>query len=162
MRDFAVSDPARNAAGTTLTAMLWSGTTFALAHIGDSRAYLLRDGELTQLTHDHTYVQSLLDEGRLTVDEAAAHPQRARLVRALFVADADPDLHLREARPGDRYLLCTDGLHAVAAPADIGEVLSTAADPQRAADRLMELADEGGGPDNVACVVVDATPARPS
>ena len=117
--------------GTTLTAMLWSGSQLALVHIGDSRAYLLRDGELFQITHDHTLVQSLLDEGRITAEEAASHPQRSLLLRALDGGDDPaPDLQLREARAGDRYLLCSDGLHAVV-PADAAPPgrCSTVADP---------------------------------
>jgi serine/threonine protein phosphatase PrpC len=99
---------------TTLTALLWSGSQLGLVHIGDSRAYLVRDGEVFQITQDHTLVQSLLDEGKITADEVASHPQRLLLLRAL---DGDhssrPDLQLRQAQAGDRYLLCSDGLHVV-------------------------------------------------
>lgn len=100
VQDFATSDPSRARSGTTLTAMLWSGTQCGVVHVGDSRVYLLRGGELSQITHDHTYVQSLVDEGKLTPEEAATHPQRATLLRALHRDDTtEPDLHLREA-PG--------------------------------------------------------------
>ncbi len=92
------SDPALQGMGTTLTAMLWAGSQVALVHIGDSRAYLLRDGSLFQITHDHTLVQSLVDEGRISPDEAASHPQRSLLLRALDGGvDVDPDLSLGEA-----------------------------------------------------------------
>ncbi|WP_026152352.1 MerR family transcriptional regulator [Actinopolyspora halophila] len=156
VREFAESDPALEKSGSTLTAMLWSGLQFALVHIGDSRAYLVRGGELVQLTHDHTVVQSLIDEDKLTPEEATTHPQRATLLRALHRADAtEPDLHLREAHPADRYLLCSDGLHAVLGQQRIREVLDTAAEPQDAVDELIGLVHEAGAPDNVACVVTD-------
>ena len=125
-------------AATTLTALLWSGSRLALAHIGDTRAYRLRDGELGQITHDHTYVQSLVDEGRLTTAEAAAHPQRSLLVQSPDGSgDAPPTCPLHEARAGDRYLLCSDGLAAaVPAPATCCDVLRRpgrpAAGPRRA------------------------------
>jgi serine/threonine protein phosphatase PrpC len=143
-------------AGTTLTAMLWSGSELALVHIGDTRAYLLRDGELFQVTHDHTYVQSLVDEGRLTPEEAWSHPQRALLIRALMgTGRGRPDLSLHTARVGDRYLLCSDGLSAVVAPASLHAALRAATDPGQALDRLIELAYAAGAPDNIACVVAD-------
>src|SRR6202022_4849423 len=97
--------------GTPLTAMLWSGQRVALCHIGDSRAYMLRDHEFHQITRDHTLVQSLLDEGRISPDEAATHPQRSLILRALDSrTDAEPDLSIRKALAGDRYLLCSDAL----------------------------------------------------
>jgi serine/threonine protein phosphatase PrpC len=141
-------------AGTTLTALLWSGADFALAHVGDSRAYLVREGELESLTHDHTYVQSLVDEGRLTPEEAQTHPERTTLVRALCgLKTTEPDLHLRQAMPGDRYLLCTDGVYAVVD--DLQELLTTATAPQEAVDRISAAAHAAGAPDNLACIVVD-------
>ncbi|MDA3644605.1 MerR family transcriptional regulator [Saccharopolyspora indica] len=155
----AVDDSAQDHAGTTLTAMLWSGTSFALAHVGDSRAYLLRGSELTQITHDHTFVQSLVDEGRLTAEEAAVHPKRAELLRALVRGGtAEPDMHLREARAGDRYLLCSDGLHAVLSEQALHDVLDSATDPQEAVDRFAQQVHDAGAPDNIACVVIDAVP----
>ncbi len=156
VRDFTASEASLENTGTTLTAMLWSGTQCALVHVGDSRAYLLRGGELTQITHDHTYVQSLVDEGRLTLEEAASHPRRATLLRALNRDDTtEPDLHLREAHVGDRYLLCSDGLHAVVPDQLLCQVLDAAATPQDAVDRFIELVNDGGAPDNVSCVVAD-------
>lgn len=155
VRDLAAADPSQEGRGTTLTAMLLSGSQLALVHVGDCRAYLLRDGGLFQITHDHTLVQSLLDEGRLTREEAASHPQRSLLIRALAGSGVEPDLHLREARPGDRYLLCSDGLSVVVETAAVKEVLRTVADPDDAVRSLVDLADAGGGPDNVTCVVAD-------
>ncbi len=142
--------------GTTLTAVLWFGSGFALASIGDSRCYLLRDDELAQLTRDHTVVQALVEDGRLPAEEADSHPKRPILARALHGGGgAQPDLQLREARAGDRYLLCTDGLHQAVAPERVRAVLGERAAPEVAAARLVELANEEGGPDNIACVVVD-------
>lgn len=141
---------------TTLTAMLWTGSQLALVHIGDSRAHLLRDGTLFQITHDHTLVQSMLDEGRLTPEEAVSHPQRSLLVRALGrSSDSTADLRLHDARPGDRYLLCSDGLSAVVPPDQLQRVLTTTGTPERTARELITLANASGGPDNVSCVVAD-------
>ncbi|MFE7749461.1 protein phosphatase 2C domain-containing protein [Streptomyces sp. NPDC057428] len=143
-------------AGTTLTAMLWTGSQLALVHIGDSRVYLVRDGELFQITHDHTMVQSMVDEGRLTPEEAVSHPQRALLIRALGQGvDGTPDMRLHDAQPGDRYLLCSDGLSTVVQTEEIRRVLSEISEPEQAVRELIALANGSGGPDNVSCVVAD-------
>ncbi|MFK4105809.1 MerR family transcriptional regulator [Streptomyces sp. NPDC019531] len=139
--------------GTTLTALLWTGSRLALVHIGDSRAYLLRGGALFRITHDHTVVQSLIDEGRLTREEAVTHPQRALLLKALTTGT--PDLKLHDAEPGDRYLLCSDGLCAIVPDAAIRDLLTAAPDPEAAVHRLVDAANAAGGPDNVSCVVAD-------
>ncbi|WP_051061827.1 Stp1/IreP family PP2C-type Ser/Thr phosphatase [Nocardiopsis chromatogenes] len=142
--------------GTTLTAMLWSGARVAMIHIGDSRAYLLRDGEFGQITHDHTLVQTLVDEGKITEEEVATHPQRSLLLRALDGrSQVDPDIAISEARPGDRYLLCSDGLSGVVSAATIKETLQAERSPDAAARRLIDLANRGGGPDNITAVVAD-------
>jgi protein phosphatase len=141
--------------GTTLTAVLFAGNRLGLVHVGDSRAYLLRDGVLSQITRDDTFVQSLIDEGRITEEEAQTHPQRSLLLRALTGHDIEPSLTVREARAGDRYLLCSDGLSGVVSEDTIGEALSELADPRQCADRLIELALRGGGPDNITCIVAD-------
>ncbi|MGW5667680.1 MerR family transcriptional regulator [Micromonospora sp. NPDC003776] len=141
---------------TTLTAVLRRGTRLALVHVGDTRAYLLRGGELSRLTQDHTYVQSQVDQGRLTPAEAAAHPQRALLSRALGAGTpVEADLALRTALVGDRYLLCSDGLSAVVGPAALQAALAGAGDPEAAVGRLVDLAYAEGAPDNIACVVAD-------
>jgi len=156
IRSFAEADPGLEGLGTTLTALLWSGSQLALAHIGDSRAYLLRDAELFRLTDDHTYVQSLVKAGQIGADEAASHPQRQLLERA-FDASTDPhtDLSLHAVKPGDRYLLCTDGLQGVVAEAEIQSALGAQADPDEVAANLIGLANAAGAPDNVACAVAD-------
>lgn len=137
--------------GTTLTALIWEGSQLGLVHVGDSRAYLLRDGELFQITHDDTLVQSMVDEGKLTPDEVASHPRRSILIRAL-TGDSGPGVQVRDGRAGDRYLLSSDGLHTVLDLATIRQVLADE-EPQRAVDRLVTLANEAGGPDNISCVV---------
>ena len=124
-------------------------------HIGDSRAYQLREGMLTQITKDDTFVQSLIDEGRITEEEAHTHPQRSLLLRAITGQDVEPSLTVREARPGDRYLLCSDGLSGVVSDETLAETLRTYRDPRECADRLIELALRGGGPDNITCIVAD-------
>ncbi|HEX8866992.1 MAG TPA: protein phosphatase, partial [Lentzea sp.] len=123
-------------------------------HIGDSRAYLLREGTFAQITHDDTFVQSLIDEGRITPDEAATHPQRSLLLRALTGHDFEPSLTVREARSGDRFLLCSDGLSGVVSLETLDEAIRIP-DPQACADRMIELALKGGGPDNVTVIVAD-------
>jgi PPM family protein phosphatase len=155
VRDLAESDPALRGMGTTLTAMLWSGSRLALVQIGDSRAYLLREGELSQITHDQTVVQALVDAGKITAEEALSHPQRSLVLQALDGGTVAPDLQLLEAQLGDRYLLCSDGLYGVVGAQAIHEVLSSVPDPELAAAKLIDLANQGGGPDNITCVVAD-------
>lgn len=145
--------------GTTLTALRFSGSQVGLIHVGDSRGYVLRGGQLAQLTHDDTYVQSLVDSGELTPDQAKDHPRKSVILRALLGTEVEPDVSMREARAGDRYLLCTDGLSDVVTAETIAETLR-AGDPQECADRLVELALRGGGPDNVTVIVADVVSAR--
>lgn len=154
LRSAVEENPALEGMGTTLTAMMFSGKRLALVHVGDSRAYVMRGGEMTQITRDDTYVQMLVDEGRITADEATTHPQRSLLTRALDGRDVDPDFSVREATIGDRYLLCSDGLSTVVSPDTIADALMIP-DPGDAADRLISLALRGGGPDNITCIVAD-------
>lgn len=143
--------------GTTLTAMLMTGDRIGLAHVGDSRAYLLRNDRLEQVTRDDTYVQMLAERGHLTPEEAAGHPQRNVLIKVLR-GDGDgasAQLRIRTAKPGDRYLLCSDGLSDYVDAADIERVLIQVADPGQAAEELVELTLRAGAPDNVTCVVGD-------
>lgn len=161
--DDAISDAAAavraagSEAGTTLTALVRSGPRLALVHIGDSRAYLLRAGVTHQITADHTLVRSMVEEGRLTEEEALSHPERALLVRALRDTGR-PDVELRDARPGDRYLLCTDGVHAVLGDAVLREAMG-GCDPDAVVARIVERAHAAGAPDNLACVVADVVAA---
>jgi protein phosphatase len=143
--------------GTTVTALLRSGNKLAMAHIGDSRAYLLRGGQLTQVTVDHSFVQHLVSTGKLTPEEAEHHPQRSVLLRVLgdFDVEIVPDLSVREARTGDRWLLCSDGLSGVVSHETITESMVQTPDVDACADLLVELALRGGAPDNVTVVVAD-------
>ncbi|MBT2404089.1 MULTISPECIES: PP2C family serine/threonine-protein phosphatase [unclassified Streptomyces] len=142
--------------GTTLTALLWTGQRLGLVHVGDSRAYLLRDGLLTQITQDHTWVQRLVDEGRITEEEATTHPQRSLLMRALGSGDTvEPDLSIREVRAGDRYLICSDGLSGVVSHQTLEETLADYHGPHETVQALIQLALRGGGPDNITCIVAD-------
>jgi PPM family protein phosphatase len=175
VRSIAASDPDLAGSGTTLTAMLLSGSRLALVHIGDTRAYLYRDGGLFQITHDHSVTQSMIDAGRLTPEEAASHPQRSLLLRAVGASSvelaellpqeqarmaATPDLSLLEAQAGDRYLLTSDGLTNVVPDSAIREMLSAAVlSPEEVVLRLIALANEAGGPDNIACALADITEA---
>jgi len=149
------NDPELDGMGTTLTAILFAGSRLGLVNIGDSRTYLMRNGAVTQITHDDSFVQSLIDEGRITAEEANTHPQRSLLLRALTGHEAiEPTLNLREVRPGDRYLLCSDGLSGVISHETLTEAMHIR-DPQTCADRMIELALRGGGPDNVTVIVAD-------
>jgi PPM family protein phosphatase len=156
LHQMSVEDPSVEGMGTTLTALLWSGSTVAVCHIGDSRAYLLRDGEFHQITRDHTLVQSLVDDGRLSPAQAATHPQRSLVMRALQSGtEAEPDLSIIEAAAGDRYLLCSDGLSDVVSEDTLRETLVTLTDRDQAVNQLIDLAIRGGGPDNITCIVAD-------
>ena len=143
--------------GTTVTAILRSGNKLAMAHIGDSRAYLLRDGELNQVTTDHSFVQHLVNTGKITAEEAERHPQRSVLLRVLgdFDVEIVPDMSVREARAGDRWLLCSDGLSGVVSAETMAETLRDVRDVDECADQLVQLALRGGAPDNVTVVLGD-------
>ncbi len=157
LRDTVDANPQLEGMGTTLTATLFSGSKLGLVHIGDSRAYLLREGEFLQITKDDTYVQMLVDEGRISPEEASSHPQRSLLTRALDGRDIDPEYSVRQVLPGDRYLICSDGLSSVVSADTIGQTLRDYRDPQECVERLVGLALRGGGPDNVTVIVADAT-----
>jgi protein phosphatase len=159
LRDAVDANPALEGMGTTLTGMLFSGSKFAMVHVGDSRAYLMRDGEFSQLTKDDTYVQMLVDDGRITEEEASIHPQRSLLIRALQGSDVDPQYSVRAAVAGDRYLICSDGLSGPVSDDSIAATLRDYADPDECAERLVQLALRGGGPDNVTVIVADVTDA---
>ncbi|WP_026421824.1 PP2C family protein-serine/threonine phosphatase [Actinokineospora inagensis] len=152
--ELVAGDPDLDGMGTTLSAILFAGNRIGLVHVGDSRVYLLRNGQFSQITHDDTFVQSLIDEGRITEEEAATHPQRSLLLKALTGHEVEPSLTVREARSGDRYLLCSDGLSGPVSHETLSEAIRIP-DPQECADRMIELALRGGGPDNVTVIIAD-------
>lgn len=155
-------DPALAGMGTTLTAFLAEGDTLRLAHVGDSRAYLLRDGALQQITTDHTVVEGMVEKGELTPQEASIHPQRSILTRAIGVdGEVQVDQASIEPRPGDRLLLCSDGLTGMVEEAAIQRILEEHTDPQAAANALVDAANEAGGQDNITAVVIDVADAEP-
>ncbi|WP_245565097.1 PP2C family protein-serine/threonine phosphatase [Nocardioides insulae] len=149
------ADPALDGTSTTAVVARFDGARIGIGHVGDSRAYLYRDGELTQLTHDHTFVQSLIDEGRITEEEARVHPHRNLILRALDgVRDVDPDLFVVELAQGDRLMLCSDGVCGSLEDHRLGDVLATGS-ADYAAVELVRAALEAGSSDNVTCVVAD-------
>lgn len=157
IRQLVHDDPSREGMGTTVTAFLWTGKALAKGHIGDSRAYLLRDGEFAQITHDHTFVQTLVDEGRISREEAGVHPARSFILKALQgQPDLDPDFDLIDVRVGDRLLVCSDGLDNARVSDDaIAAALTSIGDIEQAANELIRLAKAGGAPDNVTVVLAD-------
>ncbi|HKH26334.1 MAG TPA: Stp1/IreP family PP2C-type Ser/Thr phosphatase [Acidimicrobiia bacterium] len=152
------SDRELHGMGTTLTAgMLGSDGQLVVGHVGDSRAYLVRDGELTQITNDHSLVEEMVRGGELTPEQAEVHPRRSIITRALGI---DPQVEVDEypidLRLGDRILLCSDGLTTMVRPDDIAGILNREHDPKRAAQLLVDAANEAGGEDNVTAVIIDA------
>ena len=143
--------------GTTVSAILRSGSQIAIAHIGDSRIYLLRDGTLKQITADHTFVQRLVDSGRITPEEAAVHPRRSVLMRVLGDVDAAPEIDTTvfDVLAGDRWLLCSDGLSSYVSDDKIAQALKSLPAVKDAADRLVKESLDQGAPDNVTVVIVD-------
>jgi protein phosphatase len=143
--------------GTTLVALLEDGDMVHVANVGDSRGYLLRQGELSQVTVDHSLVQELVDDGRLSPEDAERHPQRSVITRALGIdPEVEFDLFTYKLQVGDRLLLCSDGLSDVVEPTQIRNVLLRVRSPQKAARQLITVANEQGGPDNITVIVVDA------
>jgi serine/threonine protein phosphatase PrpC len=152
----ATDDESLAGMGTTLTALVPDGDRVLVGHVGDSRAYLLRDGELRQLTTDHSLVQEFIREGRLTEEQAAVHPQRSIITRALGVEpDVEVDVYPVPLRAGDRILLCSDGLSTMLRSDDIAGLLRRESDPTRAANLLVDAANAAGGEDNITTIVVD-------
>jgi protein phosphatase len=149
--------------GTTVSALIMVDDYAVIAHIGDSRIYLFRDGALTQITTDHTFVQRLVDSGRITVEEARYHPRRSVLMRVLGDQDPDPeiDTFIMPTQPGDRWLLCSDGLSGVVDDAHTSKALGLGLAPGRTADLLLKQALDAGAPDNVTIVIVDVGGAHP-
>jgi serine/threonine protein phosphatase PrpC len=158
IREAAEGHPGREGMGTTVTALLLSGNRLALLHVGDSRGYRFRDGSLSQLTKDDTYVQALVDRGVLTPEEARAHPQRSVVTQAVQGEDFAAAEAEWEPRPGDRYLLCSDGLSDYVTDEAIAGTLRSCTDLRQCAEALVKLALQAGAPDNVSVVVAEAAP----
>ena len=157
IREMAAGDRKLLGMGTTLVALLEDGDMVHVANVGDSRGYLLRQGELSQVTVDHSLVQELVDDGRLSPEDAERHPQRSVITRALGIdPEVEFDLFTYKLQVGDRLLLCSDGLSDVVEPAQIRNVLLRVRNSHQAARKLVTVANEQGGPDNITVIVVDA------
>ena len=152
------SDNSHDGMGTTVTALLLSGAEIALVHVGDSRCYFQRDGEMTQLTKDDTFVQTLVDQGLLTADEARTHPRRSIVTQALQGLSYEATCSVHAVRSGDRFLLCSDGLTDVVVDEAIGQALRSYPDQRECADQLVKMALDAGASDNVTVVVADVVP----
>ncbi|CAN5382617.1 protein phosphatase 2C domain-containing protein [soil metagenome] len=152
-------DPSINGTSTTATVALFDGHRVGIGHVGDSRAYLFRDGEISQLTTDHTFVQSLIDDGRITEAEARVHPHRNLILKALDgIHEAEPDLFALQLTTGDRLLLCSDGACGVLEDGRLADILSMGS-PDFAAVELVRASLEAGSSDNVTCIVADVLSA---
>ena len=165
------TEPLLASADTTVVAAVIGDSRAVIAHLGDSRAYLYRDGQLDRLTSDHTVVQAVIDAGELTAEQAAHHPSRSVVTRHVLMAPpARPDVRALDLRPGDRILLCSDGLHGLVDDATLAAILTDYPDPAAACQALIDAANHAGGPDNITAVVVNADqlpprvppPARPA
>ncbi|WP_328376158.1 protein phosphatase 2C domain-containing protein [Micromonospora zamorensis] len=157
IRQAVAEDSERQGMGTTLTALLFArtGSCLALAHVGDSRAYLFREGVLKQITRDDTFVQMLVDQGVITADQASSHPRRAVVTQALQGDEVSPSYATMVPRAGDRWLLCSDGLSNVVRPDTLTEVLTGYPERSECVGKLIDLALHAGAPDNVTVVVAD-------
>ena len=157
LADTVAEHPELTGMGTTVSGLIRVGDQVVVVHIGDSRIYLFRDGELSQITADHTFVQRLVDSGRITAEEAAVHPKRSVLMRVLGDIDLDPeiDTSVLDTRPGDRWLLCSDGLSSYVDEATIRAALAEGLPTESTTDSLVRSALEAGAPDNVTVLLLD-------
>jgi len=152
----AQEDPALQGMGTTVVLALLYQNHAYIAHVGDSRLYCFRDGALSQLTRDHSFIQELLDQGKISKDEAKVHPSKNIITRAVGVQwDVELDFHVLELCPGDRLLLCTDGLSNACSDAEIAALLGSRP-AEEAAEELIRSANRSGGHDNVTVVIVES------
>lgn len=156
--DLVSSDPSLDGMGTTVCGALFSGTQLGLVHIGDSRAYLFRGGKMHRLTHDHSWVQSLIDEGRINEEEAARHPHRSLVLKVINGQNHEPDMDLLDVHLDDRLLFCSDGLSGFADESEIAEILLEEQDLDEVTKKLVAAAHEGGGADNISFLVADVVP----
>jgi serine/threonine protein phosphatase PrpC len=157
IRDISDQDQASDGMGTTITALLLAGDQLALFHVGDSRGYRLHEGTIAQITKDDTYVQTLVDQGLISPEEARVHPRRSVVMQAVQGLDYEPTCVLHPAVVGDRYLVCSDGLSDVVEEATIADALGSEPDPAACARLLVNFALEAGAPDNVTVVVADVS-----
>jgi PPM family protein phosphatase len=159
--DQARDDRTLSGMGTTVTAAFMDNDELHLAHVGDSRGYLMRNGEFNQITEDHTLVHRMVQEGKITAAEAEHHPQRSILIRALGVEDpVEVDEFTVAVQDGDRILLCSDGLYSMVPDERTKEVLLSTRDPQEACKQLVQMANEAGGLDNITVVILDFEPGE--
>lgn len=159
LHDIVEEDVSLDGMGTTLCGAMFNGEQLGVGHIGDSRGYLLRDGELRQITHDHSWVQSLIDEGRITPEQALTHPHRSLVMKVINGQQGfDPDLFLVPLEEGDKVMFCSDGLSGLVREPDMADVLSEL-DLDEAAAELARLANVAGGHDNITLVVAEVVPA---
>ncbi len=159
IRELIDADDETSGMGTTVTALMIAGDQMAILHVGDSRGYRLKDGTLEQVTRDDTYVQTLVEEGLISADEAKVHPRRSVVMQAVQGLAYEPTCTLTPATVGDRYLLCSDGLSDVVPDESIQQALEMEADPTRCAQLLVRLALQAGAPDNVTVIVADVVAA---
>lgn len=157
LADTVAEHPELTGMGTTVSGLIRVGDQMVVVHIGDSRIYLLRDGELSQITNDHTFVQRLVESGRITAEEAAVHPKRSVLMRVLGDVDLDPeiDTSILETRPGDRWLICSDGLTSYVDESVIAAALIEGLPTESTTDALLRSSLDNGAPDNVTIVLLD-------
>jgi protein phosphatase len=158
IRELIDADDSTEAMGTTVTALLLVGDQIGLLHVGDSRAYLLHGGKFEQITRDDTYVQTLIEEGLISEMEARTHPRRSVVMQAVQGLAYDPSTSVRSPAPGDRYLLCSDGLTDVVGDEAIHNALEMEPDPARCAQILVRAALQAGAPDNVTVIIADVVP----
>jgi protein phosphatase len=156
IRSTAQEKPENEGMATTAVAAYFDGGTLYLTNIGDSRAYIIRSGEITQLTEDHSYVAGLVSTGSLTKNEAREHPRKNMITRALGAwPDAEPDFYRFNTEQDDRLLLCTDGLHGELTDEEICEAVNSGADLNKVCKRLVDGANDRGGRDNITAVCVE-------
>jgi protein phosphatase len=160
IRAAAGADPASEGMGTTVTAALLTGDQLTVVHVGDSRGYLLRHAALRRLTRDDTFVQALVDQGVLTAEQARHHPQRSLVTQVVRGEELAPGLSSLTVEPGDRLLICSDGLSDVVPDPVIAQTLLGCQDREHCAEQLVKLAHQGGAPDNVTVVLADVLPAK--